>query len=74
MLDVVNFFVQKLPHALEMTAEHFDEAGLANTLTERMENMSDGQLVGVHRDDIPVVASAAAGLFRIANNAKSGNK
>lgn len=76
MLDVVNFFVQKLPHALEMTAEHFDEAGLANTLTERMENMSDGQLagLGVHRDDITVVASAAAGLFRIANNAKSGNK
>ncbi len=36
MLDVVNFFIHKLPHALEMTAQHFDEAALASTFTSRM--------------------------------------
>mgnify|MGYP007046918024 CR=1 FL=1 len=76
MLDVVNFFIHKLPHALEMTAQHFDEAALASTFTSRMEDLSDDQLagLGVHRDDIPVAAAAAAGLFRVANNAKSANK
>jgi hypothetical protein len=75
MLDVVNFFIHKLPHGLEMTAQHFDEAALASTFSNRIEDLSDGQLaaLGVHRDDIPVVA-AAAGLFRVANNAKAAKK
>ena len=36
MLDVVNFFIKKLPHALEETAQHFDEAAMANTLVNRL--------------------------------------
>jgi hypothetical protein len=76
MLDVVNFFIHTLPHALEDTAKHLDEAALASTFSNRMEDLSDGQLteLGVHRDDIPVVAAAAAGLFRVANNATNAKK
>lgn len=73
MLDVVNFFIHKLPHALEFTAQRFDEAALAHAFTDRLENLSDGQLteLGVHRDDIPDVAAAAAGLFRTAHKAQA---
>lgn len=73
MLDVINFFVHKLPHALEFTAQKFDEAALASSFTRRMEDLSDGQLanLGVHRDDIPRVAAAAADLFGAARKAKA---
>ncbi len=49
---------------------------MASTFSNRMEDLSDGQLteLGVHRDDIPVVAAAAAGLFRVANNATNAKK
>ena len=73
MLDVVNFFIKKLPHALEETAQHFDEAAMANTLVNRLSQMTDADLAecGLHRDDIPKTAAAAAHLFGVAH--KAGN-
>jgi hypothetical protein len=70
MTDVVHFFIHKLPHALEMTAQHFDEAALSNAMVEQMEAMSDGQLseIGVQRDGIPKLAASAAHIFKFANN------
>lgn len=70
MTDVVNFFIKKLPHALEMTAQHFGEAALSNAMVEQMEAMSDGQLseIGVKRDGIPKLAASAAHIFKFANN------
>ncbi len=71
MLDVVNFFIKKLPHALEETAEHFDEAALSNTLFQRLSQMTDSELAerGLHRDDIPKAAAATACLLKVAHKA-----
>lgn len=76
MLDVVNFFVHKLPHALEVTAQHFDEAALANTLFGRLSQMTDDELAerGLHRDDISKASAAAAHLFAVAHKANNVKK
>jgi hypothetical protein len=76
MLDVVNFFIHKLPHALEVTAEHFDEAALANTLFGRLSQMTDDELGerGLHRNDISKAAAAAAHLFGVAHKATKAEK
>ncbi|MGE0650123.1 MAG: hypothetical protein AB7P12_00025 [Alphaproteobacteria bacterium] len=76
MLDVVNFFVHKLPHALEATAQHFDEAALSSTLFSRLSQMTDDELAerGLHRDDIPKAAAAAAHLFAVAHKADNAKK
>ncbi|MQA66000.1 MAG: hypothetical protein GEU76_08885 [Alphaproteobacteria bacterium] len=76
MLDVVNFFVQKLPHAIESTAQHFDEAALASTLFGRLSQMTDDELAerGLHRDDISKAAAAAAHLFGVAKKVNEAKK
>lgn len=76
MLDVINFFIHKLPHALEETAQHLDEAELAHELVDQLEQLSDDELAkrGLHRDDIVPAASAAAGLFKIAHKAENSKK
>jgi hypothetical protein len=71
MLDVVNFFVQKLPHAIESTAQHFDEAALASTLFGRLSQMTER---GLHRDDISKAAAAAAHLFGVAKKVNEAKK
>lgn len=77
MTDVLEFFVHKLPHAIEEAAEQLDEATLANTLFEQLSELGDEELakLGLHREDIAKAASAAAGLFGVAHRiANSGNK
>lgn len=76
MLDVVNFFIHKLPHALEVTADQFDEAVLASILFERLTELSDDELAerGLHRNDIAKTAAAAAHLFGVAHKANEAKK
>ncbi|MFM2129623.1 MAG: hypothetical protein RL477_1169 [Pseudomonadota bacterium] len=73
LTDVLDFFVHKLPHAIEETAEHIDEAELARELFDQLSDLSDEELAkrGLHREDIARAASAAAGLFRIAHKINS---
>lgn len=71
--EVVDFFIHRLPHAIEDTAEHLDEAALSSALFGRLSQMTDDDLaeMGLHRDDIPSVAANMAGLFNIAHKAHS---
>ena len=73
LTDVLDFFIHKLPHAIEETAEHIDEAELARELFDQLSDLSDEELAkrGLHREDIAKAASAAAGLFRVAHKVNS---
>ena len=68
--DIIQFFTDKLPHAVGDAAEILDEAALSMELFENLSTCTDEELatMGVHRDDLSKVAAAASGLFVIANN------
>ncbi|HSR55011.1 MAG TPA: DUF1127 domain-containing protein [Alphaproteobacteria bacterium] len=68
--DILQFFSEKLPHAVGDTVEHIDEAALSSELFRNLSLCSDEELadMGIHRDDIPKVSAAATGLFIIANS------
>ena len=70
--DILNFFTDKLPHAVGDTAEHLDEAAVSSELFRNLSLCSDEDLasMGIHRDDLPKVAAAATGLFVVASNRK----
>lgn len=70
--DIIEFFTEKLPHAVGDAAELLDEAALSKELFENLSTCTDEDLakMGIHRDDISKVAAAAAGLFVVANNRK----
>jgi len=70
--DIVEFFTEKLPHAVGDVAELLDEAALSMELFENLSTCTDEELaaMGIHRDDLSKVAAAASGLFVVANNRK----
>jgi hypothetical protein len=57
--DIVNFFTDRLPHAIGETAELLDEAALSKELFEVLSTETDDELAG---------SAAASGLFVVANN------
>lgn len=71
--DIIDFFIDKLPHAIEETAEQIDEAQLSHNLFEQLSQLNDEELAkrGLHREDIAKAAALAASLFRIAHKANS---
>jgi hypothetical protein len=68
--EIIEFFTERLPHAVGDTAEHLDEAALSMELFETLANETDEELagLGITRDEISKVAAAASGLFAVANN------
>ena len=70
--DIMNFIFEKLPHSIEESIEHVDEARLASRLVEDLESKTDDELAAlkIKRDDIAKIAGHAAGLFHIANQEK----
>lgn len=70
--DILGFFTDKLPHAIDDTAEHLDEAAVSSELFRNLSLCSDEDLasMGIHRDDLAKVAAAASGIFVVANNRK----
>jgi hypothetical protein len=70
--DIIQFFTEKLPHAVGDAAELLDEAALSMELFENLSTCTDEELaaMGIHRDDLSKVAAAASGLFVVANNRK----
>ena len=72
--DILTFFTEKLPHAVDDTAEHLEEAALSSELFRNLSLCSDEDLasMGIHRDDLSKVAAAASGIFVVANNRKAG--
>jgi hypothetical protein len=71
--DIIAFFTEKLPHAVEDTVEHIDEAALSRELFENLSACTDEELasMGIHRDELSKVAAAASGLFVAANNRRN---
>lgn len=71
--DIIEFFTDRLPHAVGDSVEHLDEAALSTELFNYLSNRTDEELagMGLHRDDISKVAAAASGLFAVANNRKN---
>ena len=68
--DIIQFFTDRLPHALGDTVEHLDEAALSRELFETLSTQTDEELasLGISRDELSKVAAAASGLFVVANN------
>lgn len=75
LTDIMNFIFERLPHAIGESIEHLDEAQVASLLVEDLEAKPDEELTAmkIKRDDIPKIAGAAAGLFRIANLTKKSS-
>ena len=70
--DIVEFFTDRLPHAIGQTGELLDEAALSNELFVELSTRTDEDLArsGIGRDELSRVAAAASGLFLVANNRK----
>lgn len=68
--DIIEFFTDRLPHAIGESVEHLDEAALSRELFENLSARTDEELaqMGIHRDELSKVAAAASGLFLVANN------
>jgi hypothetical protein len=68
--DIINFFTDRLPHAVGETAELLDEAALSRELFEVLSTETDEELagLGIARDELSKVAAAASGLFVVAND------
>ncbi|MDX1483546.1 MAG: hypothetical protein R3229_03595 [Alphaproteobacteria bacterium] len=68
--DIIEFFTERLPHAIGETAEHLDEAALSMELFQTLSTKDDAELkeIGITRDELSKVAAAASGLFVVANN------
>jgi hypothetical protein len=68
--DIIEFFTERLPHAVGDTAELLDEAALSMELFEVLSTQTDDELagLGISRDELSKVAAAASGLFVVANN------
>ena len=70
--DIIEFFTDRLPHAVGETAELLDEAALSRELFEVLSTETDEELagLGITRDELSKVAAAASGLFVVANDRK----
>ena len=70
--DIIEFFTDRLPHALGETAELLNEAALSRELFDNLSIRTDEELagMGITRDELSKVAAAASGLFVVANNRK----
>ena len=71
--DIIQFFTDRLPHAIGDSVEHVDEALLSRELFEELSARTDEELAesGISRDELSKVAAAASGLFWVANNRKN---
>ena len=63
--NIIQFFTDRLPHAVGETADHLDAATLSKELFEDLSARSDEELaaLGVGRDELSKVAAAASGLL-----------
>jgi hypothetical protein len=68
--DIIQFFTDRLPHAIGDTTDHLSEAALSMELFEALSAQTDEDLakMGISRDELSKVAAAASGLFIVANN------
>ena len=68
--DIMEFFTDRLPHAVRKTVEHLDEAALSRELFDTLSTRTDEELagMGISRGTLSKVAAAASGLFVVANS------